>query len=152
MNTINKAYIYEQLNTIHRNKHIDIQPYIDLMIGKEEIPYEVVVFINKHIPIDKLTTYNNIYEKRKKNRLFRNIVNDNLPVEERAIVLSSLLNQSLIGIKHSNKEDKNSIIDAVNIDLIFRALEKYIYENDENIINEVFDTFQLIFKTLFPKK
>lgn len=152
MNTINKAYIYEQLNTIHSNKHIDIQPYIDMMIGKEEIPYEVVVFINKHIPIDKLTTYNNIYEKRKKNRLFRNIVNNNLPVEERAIVLSSLLNQSLIGIKHANKEDKNSIIDAVNIDLIFRALEKYIYENDENIVNEVFDTFQLIFKTLFPKK
>ena len=150
MADIDKAYIYEQLNNIHKDKNINIQPYIDMMIGKEEIPYEVIVFINRHAPIDKLLTYNNIYNKRKKSRLFRNIVNDALPIEERAIVLSSLLSQSLIGMKHV-KNDKDAIIDAMNVDIIFKALEKYIYEKDENIVNEVFEIFHIIFKTLYKK-
>lgn len=147
---INKAYIYEKLDKIHKDKNIDVQNYIDLMVGKDEIPYEVVVFINKHEPIEKFATYNAIHNKRRESRLFRNIMNTTLPVEEKAIILSSLLTQSLIGIKHSdNKED---IIDALNVDMLFKALEKYIYDEDIDAVNDTFDIYQVIFKTLFPKK
>ncbi len=146
---INKAYIYEQLNYIHTHKGIDVQPYINMMIGKNEIPYEVIVFVNKHIPIESLSTYNAIYNKRKNSPLFRNIVNPELPIEEKAIVLSSLLTQSLIGAKHAKKEN---FIDSVNVEIIFKALQKYIYDNDENAVNDSFEVYQIIFQTLFPRK
>ena len=150
MNEINKAFIYEQLDIIHKEKKIDITPWVSKMVGKSEIPYEVIVFVNKHLPINKFNTYNQIYNKRRKSPLFRNIIDENLPVEEQAIVLSSLLSQSLIGIKHS-KQEKESIIDAINADIILEALSKYIYENNTSIITEVFSVFQTIFKALFEK-
>lgn len=147
---INKAYVYEKLDFIHKNNNIDVQPYIDMMVGQEEIPYKVIVFINKYIPIERFGTYNAIYNKRKNSPLFRNIVNANLPISEKAIVLSSLLTQSLIGMKHSN--NKEDIIDAINVDVLFKAIQKYIYNNDENAVDEAFDAYQIIFRTLFPKK
>lgn len=152
MEQINKAYIYERLAAIQNEKHINTQPYIDMMIGQEEIPYKVVVFINRHAPIENFRTYNSIYDKRRKSPLFRNLLNANLPIEEKAIVLSSLLSQSLISMKHAKEEHKDAFIDTVNIDLIFKALSKYMYENDTNIIDETFETFHIIFKTLFAKK
>lgn len=149
MTEINKAFIYEQLDILHREKKLDTTPYIAKMVGQDDIPYEVIVFINKHLPLEKFTTYNEIYKKRRNSRLYRNIVDDSLPVEEQAIVLSSLLSQSLIGIKHLSTESKYSVIDAINVDIIIDALARYMHEQDTSVITEVFGMFQTIFKTLF---
>lgn len=151
MAKINKAFIYEQLNKIHEEKHIDIAPYIVQMVGNSEIPYEVIVFINKHLPISNFSTYNNIYDKRKKSPLFKNIISENLPTEEKAIVLSSLLTQSLIGVKHANIEERESILDMMNVDVLLDALARYMNTNDDAVIDEVFDMYKTIFRTLFNR-
>ena len=152
MQDINKSFVYKQLNNIKRDKNIDISKYLESMIGSNEIPYETLVFINKHQPIELLTTYNKIFEKRRNSPLFRNIVKDDNSVEEKAIILSSLLTQSLICTKfHKNDPDKDAMIDALNVDVIIHTLCEYIYNNNEKAVIDLFDTFQIIFKTLFPK-
>lgn len=151
MTNIDKSFIYEQLNKIHTEKKIDINPYIAAMVGKTEIPYEVIVFINKHLPIDNFSTYNQIYEKRKKSKLFRNLVGENLPVEEKAIVLSSLLTQSLITIKHVTQPEKDVLLDTMNINIIMEAINEYMNENNKDIIEKVFDMYRTIFKALFNR-
>lgn len=149
MRDINKSYIYECLNNLH-DRGIDVTNYIAKMVGSDFIPYEVIVFVNSHQPIEKLTTYNEIHSKRNKSPLFRNIVSKDLTIDEQAIVLSSILNQSLISLKHF-KSDSRGLIDAINAETIITALRQYLYENDDAAITDAFNMFRTIFKTLFPK-
>lgn len=152
MTNITKAYVYKSLNNISKQHSIDVSKYIRLMVGADTIPYEVIVFINKYEPIEKLITYNEIYNKRRNSPLFRNIVRSDNSESEKAIILSSLLTQSLISIKHCQDEDnKEEVIDAINVDVIMNALQNYIHNNDTDALNDTFETFQIIFKTLFPK-
>lgn len=151
MQEINKAFIYKTLNQM-RSEGIDVTEYFAMLVGMDHIPYEVIVFINNHHPIEKLTTYNQIYNKRRNSTLFRNMMKPDLPEDEKVIVLSSLLTQSLIGAKHADAADKDALIDAVNVDLILDALTSYIYEHNVSKVNDAFDAFQTIFKTLFPKR
>lgn len=149
MNRLSKSYIYKNLNNLRKAGH-DVRPYIAKMVGKKEIPYEVIVFINKYSPIASLHTYNDIFAKRNKSPLFKNLINRDLPEEERAIVLSSLLNQSLISIKH-NTEDRDCIQDTMNVSIILDALSNYFDTGSTQAVNEVFEMFQTIFQTLFSK-
>ena len=152
MQPLTKPYVYNLLDQIKEAEHIDISRYVAMLVGNDEIPYEAIVFINQHIPIERLTTYNAIYKKRNKSRLFRNIVSDKLSTEDKAVVLSSILNQCLISIKHDNNVDKQDLVASVNIELILNALHSYMFNNDESEILECFEMFRVIFKTLFPKK
>ena len=151
MKQITKPYLYSLLDQIHVDSNIDVSDYVSMIAGNNEIPYEAIVFINSHIPLEQFTTYNAIYDKRNNSRLFRNIVKDDLSVADKAIVLSSILNQSLISIKHDNNINKQQLISAVNIDVILNAINQYMFEGNEEIINNVFNMFRTIFKTLFPK-
>lgn len=151
MQEINKAFVYKMLHNM-KAEGIEVASYLPKLVGATEIPYEVIVFINKYHPIEKLTTYNEIYMKRKNSPLFRNLMKVDLDVSEKAIILSSLLTQSLIGAKHSDDNDRDELIDAVNVDLIIHALTSYIYDHNSQPIEETFDAFQIIFKTLFPRK
>ena len=150
MQAINKAFIYRMLNEIH-STGLDVSKYRALLVGTDEIPYEVVIFINKYRPLDKLKTYNEIYSKRRNSPLFRNLMKMDLPTYEKAIILSSLLTQSLIGAKHASEEDAEEVIDAINVDMIMNALNKYINDHDGSYVDNAFDTFQHIFRTLFPR-
>lgn len=150
MTNIDKSYIYDKLNKIATTEDIDISKYFDLMIGNDEIPYEVVVFVNKHIPIERFITYNEIYKKRNNSTLFRNLVRKNITVEEKAIVLSSLLTQSLISLKHCS-DNREEMIEALNVDLIISTLSEYLHNGNEDVVNKLYSVFQLIFKTLFPR-
>ncbi len=153
MTSINKAQVYKTLNDISKQQNIDTSKYVEMLVGCDIIPYEVIVFINKYQPIEKLITYNEIYNKRRNSPLFRNIVKRDNSLEEKAIILSSLLTQSLISMKHSaDNECKEEIVDALNVDVIIQALQDYIYKNETDSLNDTFSTFQIIFKTLFPKK
>lgn len=151
MQIVTKPYIYKLLDQIRAEKQLDVSSYVSAVVASENIPYEVIVFVNKHIPIDQLTTYNAIYNKRNNSRLFRNIVKDNLSVEDKAIVLSSILNQSLISIKHDTTLEKNYLTTAVNIKLILDALDSYMFDDNIAVIEECFEMFRTIFKTLFPR-
>ena len=148
---ITKAYIYEQLTNIHRSENIDIQPYIDLMIGRDDIPYEVIVFVNKHVPLPIFSVYNSIYDKRKKSRLYRNILNNALITEEKAIVLSSILTQVLIDKKHNRSKHVEYLNEGVDCDMIIDALQSYMYDNDDTKVLKAFEVLQTIFRALFNK-
>ena len=150
MQDINKSYIYKQLNQIRDTYNIDVSKHITSMIGNNEIPYETLVFVNKYMPIELLTTYNKIFEKRRKSPLFRNIVKADNTVEEKAIILSSLLTQSLI-CKKKLGSDESDAIDGINADIIISALHDYIYNNNDKVVIDLFETYQIIFKTLFPR-
>ena len=151
MHEVNKPYLYKLLEQIKLSENIDVSEYISMIVGSSSIPYEVVVFINKHIPISQLTTYNAIYSKRNKSRLFRNIVKDSLSIEDKSIVLSSILNQSLISLKQDKSVDREDLINAVNVDLIMSALSSYLYDNNDKEVEDCFEMFRIIFKTLFPR-
>ena len=151
MQEINKAFVYRTLNELS-SEGFDVSPYRALLVGAHDIPYEVIIFINKHKPLDKLTTYNKIYNKRRSSNLFRNLMKEDLSIEEKAITLSSLLTQSLIGAKHSAQEDRDELIDSINVDLIVSALVEYIDNHNTALIDDAFGTFQCIFRTLFPRK
>lgn len=147
---LTKSAVYKQLAEIGHTHNVDISHWLSMLIGSTDIPYEVIVFINKYQPISELTTYNAVYNKRNKSRLFRNIVSDSLSVPEQAVVLSSLLTQCLISAsKHQTESEQ--LIDAVNTDLIMRTLTAYITENNEENVQRVFQMYRTIFKTLFPK-
>ena len=77
MQLVNKSYIYKQLNTIHDKYKVDINEYVAKMIRSNEIPYEVITFVNTYTPINELRTYNEIRNKRNNSNLFRNILKNN---------------------------------------------------------------------------
>lgn len=151
MKQITKSEVYRILGDLKKQGN-DVSEYLSMMYGCENIPYEVIVFINNKQPLDKLVTYNQIYNKRRNSPLFRNIMKMDNTVEEKAIILSSLLTQSLIGAKHTNKDaDKLEVIDALNVNTLISALSDYANSGNEDSILDTFDTYQLIFKTLFPR-
>lgn len=151
MQQITKPYIYKMLHQISEEQSIDVGKYISMTVGCNDIPYEAIVFVNKYTPLDQLSTYNAIYEKRNKSRLFRNIVKDNLSIEDKAVVLSSILNQSLINIKHRDALPREDLVNAVNVELILNALNRYMFESYDEDVADCFEMFRIIFKTLFPK-
>lgn len=150
MKQLTKSEVYRILSELKREGY-DVSQYVTEMCGCDSIPYTVIVFINSKQPIDKLVTYNQIYNKRRNSPLFRNLMRMDNSVEEKAIILSSLLTQSLIGAKHANTDDKLEIIDALNVNTLISALSQYANEGNVQAILEAFDTYQLIFKTLFPR-
>lgn len=151
MKQITKSEVYRILSELKKQGN-DVTRYLSLMYGCENIPYEVIVFINNKQPLDKLVTYNQIYNKRRNSPLFRNIIKTDNTVEEKAIILSSLLTQSLIGAKHTSENtDKLEVIDALNVNTLLSALSDYANNGNDDSITDAFDTYQLIFKTLFPR-
>lgn len=151
MQTLTKPYIYKLLNQIRAEKQLDVSAHVAKVVSSENIPYEVVVYVNKHIPLDQLTTYNAIYDKRNRSRLFRNIVKDDLSTADKAIVLSSILNQSLISVKHDATINREDLMTAVNIEIILKALNSYMFAEDSSEVDDCFDMFRTIFKTLYPR-
>jgi hypothetical protein len=149
MKGINKAYAYSKLSLIKDNYSIDTSRYIREVASTDEIPYSVITFINKYYPIMQLTTYNDIYEKRNSNPLYKNLVNENLQESERAIALSSLVTRSLIRAKTLNNDDRLEYMKIMNIDLICDTLCKYSLYNDTNKLNETFMMVRQVFKKLY---
>ena len=76
----------------------------------------------------------------------------NLPTTEKAIVLSSLLTQCLISIKHNSTGSNMEAIDSINVDLIIDTLYNYMANEDNSRVDEIFEMYQIMFKTLFPKE
>lgn len=151
MQSVTKPYIYKLLNQIRAEKQLDVADLVAKVVSSNQIPYEAVVFINKYIPIEQLTTYNAIYDKRNRSRLFRNIVKDDLSTADKAIVLSSILNQCLISIKKENIVDRANLMAAVNIEIILNALNSYMFAETDEEVNDCFEMFRTIFKTLYPR-
>lgn len=149
--SLTKSDIYSKLINI-RPKDKDANKYLSMMVGTDSIPYEVLVYVNRFDPIPQLETYNRIYERRRKNPLYKNLVNENLPDIEKAIALSSLLTQSFIRMKELNEEERIEYSDIMNISVITDALSRYSVLGDTEYLTEIFLLVRDVFKKLFYKK
>ena len=152
MQQFTKSRAYAMLTEIREKHDISVSPYIHKVAENDTVPYEVLVFINKYEPLPQLEVYNHIYNNRKRNPLYKNLINENLCVEERAVALSSLLTQTLITTKFSvrNKklEEVKEYADLMNLDMVTEALMQYV-NGDDTLLNEVFMYIRDVLKQLY---
>lgn len=144
---------YGLLYDIRDNENVDITKYTTDIERCECVPVNVLIFINKYRPVEQLATYNHIYNTRRKNPLYRNLVNENLPVEEKAIALSSYVTQILIKAKELKRsgriDDSKDYLKISNIDVVTDALCKYANDDNEVLLNNVFMMIRDVFKNIF---
>lgn len=152
MKTFTKSTAYARLNEIKEIENINVSKYIRKVAESDSVPYDVLVFINRYSPIPQLEVYNHVYENRHKNPLYKNLVNENLPVEERAIALSSLLTRTLISSKYSVRNNQSDDLQTygqlMNVRKITEALNKYL-SGDDTLLNETFIEVRNVFKQLY---
>lgn len=157
MKPLTKSSAYAYLNKIktESNGSINTSPYFHKVALNETVPVDVLIFINKHIDLPQLYTYNEIYRRRagqNKSPLFKNIMNENLDDENKAIVLSSILTQTFIHTKQLVKENKQEDVveyaDLMNVPAITEALTEYAKGNATKL-NEVFFEIRDVFVRLF---
>ena len=148
---ITKENLLESLMEI-RKQGVDVSPEMRRVITNDTIQYESIIFVNKYLPIDDLFTYNKIYEKRKNNPLFKNLVNENLPTEEKAIALSSFQTQALIRIKELTKQGRvkeaKKYAKTMQIENISNALSEYA-QGDKELIESISAEIRETFKKLY---
>ena len=154
MKPITKPKVYMALNYIKENHDINVTPYIHKTADSDNIPAEVIVFINKYLPIEQFYTYNKVYENRRKNPLYKNLVNENATNEEMAIALSSLVTQIMIRnkelVKESRTDDTKQFFNAMNTQVILNALRDYAIGRPEELV-ETFNSTREVFKKLYKK-
>jgi len=157
MKTINKNSAYAYLNRIktESNGKINVSHMMHKVAENTEVPTEVLIFINRHIGLPQLFTYNEIYDRRRTSPLYKNLVNENLDDENKAIALSSLLTQTFIHSKQLVNEGKRSdaieYAEIMNVSTITEALNEYA-AGDPKKLNEVFQDVRKVFKYLVNEK
>lgn len=141
------------LYDIGENENINVEKYIEDINRCDCVPVNVLIFINKYRPVDQLATYNHIYNTRRKNPLYRNLVNESLPIEEKAIALSSYVTQMLIKSKElkrdGREEDSKDYLKISNIDIVTNALNEYANNDNEELLVRVFMMIRDVFKNIF---
>lgn len=152
--TLDKTSAYAYLNKI-KSEGINTSQYMRKVASSDTVPTDVLIFINKHIGLPQLFTYNEIYHKRigpNKNPLYKNIMSENLDDENKAIALSSILTQTFIHtrqlVKENKQDDVKEYAELMNVAAITEALNDYANGNAEKL-NEVFSEIRTVFKELF---
>jgi hypothetical protein len=148
---MDKIDCYKYLYEIHNSDRVDITEQVRKIAGiGHSVPESVIKFINKYIPQPQLATYNVIYEKRHKNPLYKSLVNEDLPVEDRAVSLASFLTQAMIGIKTiKDSEIRENYYREMLIDSITEAMKEYSLFNKSDKLNEAFCNVRNKFKSLY---
>ena len=153
MKQLDKSMTYNLLFKIRDTQGIDIKKYITMMAGNNTIPVEVLVFINRYNPLPQLKVYNEIYAKRRKSDLYKNLVNENLDYDTMALALSSLLTRITIELKYLDKdEDKHDFCKLMNVKDITEAISAYLIDKDKDAIKELFLAIRQIFKELYKNE
>lgn len=149
LRTLSRADVYSSIIEIGNQENLDLSDLLSEVMHSEDIPYKAIAFINHYKPLPQLMTYNSIYEKKNKNPLYRNIVNESLPTIERAIALSSLLTRSIITMKSLPEEDHQAYANIMNIPVIAEAISRYTNYGDSDMLDEVFMMVRDVFKNLY---
>lgn len=157
MKPLDKTSAYAYLNkikteSVEAGKPVSVSAYMHKVAANDVVPTDVLIFINKHVGLPQLFTYNEVYDRRRNNPLYKNLVNENLEDENKAIALSSLLTQTFIHTKQLVKENKQSDIpeytDIMNVKAITEALNDYANGNAKKL-NEVFFEIRDLLKELY---
>ena len=154
MRPLTKARAYDILFRINKKQGIKIDEYIEkLSRSGDEIPIEVILFINKHnsSTIPQLKVFNVIYEKRKTNPLYKTLMKESCSPDEQCLVLNSLITQCLIQMKSLDIESREFFVDIMNVKDILSAITDYLVEGNTKQLNKVFFEVRSIFKNLFKK-
>lgn len=152
MKTLDKSTTYNKLFEINKKHNIDVSKYVEMVAGKSYIPAEVIVFINRYSPIPQLETYNAIYNRRKTNPLYKNLVNENASPDDMALGLSSLLTQVFIRMKTLSESEKIEFSGLMNVSQITEVLSHYSSTGDTEPLRETFLMIRDTIKHLFKKE
>ena len=155
MRPLTKSKAYELLFKINKKQNINIDKYIDMLSkSRDSIPIEVILFINKHnsSTLPQLKVFNIIYSKRHTNDLYKTIMNEAATPDEQCLALNSLITQCLIQLKNLRLEERDVLIDIMNIEDILKAISGYLLEENTKQLRTVFFEVRSIFKNLFKKE
>lgn len=154
MKPLSKAKAYELLFRINKKQDINIDKYIDMLSKSGDmIPVEVILFINKYnsSTLPQLKVFNIIYSKRRTNPLYKNIMNESATPDEQCLALNSLITQCLIQIKQLRLEERDMLIDIMNVSDILQAITDYLVNGNTKLLRTTFFEVRSIFKNLFKK-
>ena len=147
MERLTKRAAYQKLFAIKAQGE-DISEMLKETAKNEAVPYEVIVYINKHLPLPVLETYNHIYRNRRKNPLYKSLVNESASPEEQAIELSSFVTQIMIRGKSLTEKEKSEHMETMQLKGVLRALEAFS-DGDYKTLRETFMSVRDVFKRLF---
>lgn len=147
MERLTKRAAYQKLFAIKAQGE-DISEMLKETAKNEAVPYEVIVYINKHLPLPVLETYNHIYRNRRKNPLYKSLVNESASPEEQAIALSSFVTQIMIRGKSLTEKEKSEHMETMQLKGVLRALEAFS-DGDYKTLRETFMSVRDVFKRLF---
>lgn len=149
---MNKLDCYKHLFEIRDTKNKDIESYIKEMAGHDNVPSEVLRFINSNTDVPELSVYNEIYNKRHKNKLYKNLMNESQSRCEKAIALSSYLTKVLISINMlgTGQDEVQELCSEYNTEEVISALRDYSNGIDCESIDTIFDKVKEKFKEIFP--
>lgn len=148
MRSITKSTAYAKLAEI-KEEGIETSKYVRMLANSDSVPYDVLVFVNRYKPLDQLCIYNHVYENRRNNPLYKNIVNESASVEDKALAMSSLVTQTLIKCKTMDESSKQELIGIMNIDIILEALHSYMVDGNSQKLQETALGIRDVFKRLY---
>ena len=135
---ITKKDIIQKLYEIEEKTDLKLGREVQKVVRSEIIPIDIIKLINKYDTefLQIYDTYNTVYNSRNKNPLYRNLRNNNLRIEEKAIALSSLVTKILISCSKIEDENERKIFaNAMNIDQLNNAISEYaIYGKADNLL------------------
>lgn len=150
---ITKRDIIQKLYDIEEKENLKLGREVQKVVRNEIIPLDVIKFINNY---DKeffqiYSTFNIIYNSRNKNPLYRNLRNKNLPIEEIAIAISSLITKILISIsKIEDNNEKLLFAKAMNLEELNESIIDYsVYQTNEKLLQkakEIRELLEILYK------
>lgn len=149
---LTKKEFIQKLYDIEEKENLKLGREVQKVIRSEIIPIDIIKLINKY---DKkflriYDTYNTIYMSRNRNPLYRNLRNNNLPISEKAIALSSLVTKILISCSKINDvQERKLFANAMGVESLNRALTNYsLYEDEfelQNQFNQVKELLEILY-------
>ena len=149
---ITKKDIIQKLYEIEEKNDLKLGREVQRVVRSENIPFDIIKLINKYDKgfLQIYDTYNTIYNSKNRNPLYRNLKNKNIPIEELAIAISSLVTKILISCsKIEDTTEKALFATAMNIEHFNQALTDYSLFNDDTKLiqcgNEVRELLELLY-------
>lgn len=150
---LTKKEIIQKLYDIEEQENLKLGREVQKVVRNEIVPIEVISLINKYDKsfLQIYDTYNTIYNSRNRNPLYKCLKNKNLPIEELAISISSLVTKILISCsKIPDENDRKVFCIAMNLKQLNDSLTKYSLYNDSTDLvdnaKQVRELLQILYK------
>lgn len=126
---MDKFECYSILSRISSERGIDVSSYIKIAADSGPDDDRVQSFINRFDINESNSLYEAIYDRRRKNPLYKSLVNESSSIDDKAISLSSLLTQMSINMKSEGHRFSEA-------QMISEAVSKHL-SGDSSMIEDV---------------